>query len=284
MTDEVSRTKEIAARAMRFALGPAFSPAKNAWDTLRSIPWKELCTGSFSQDDMAAMNLVLDPRSCLGRVALMIAVVEKYFPELMPQVRCAEVTSDFFRGLMLKQWGTVYSPDNLPPEGWVEELLMYEEPHAILVIDGRQDDRQFDPLFCVYAEKANCPVDDLAHPAVCEFSPWEAVTTFRLVSEAFWESKPAEQLRLLREADSICPGTCLVMHNMVGPLMLLCSEGDAAKGEEAQRLLERICDLSPNVRALTCLRHFFGPSHQARDGYDPYLLALLEAVTWRSVL
>jgi len=266
---EVNKTKDIAAEVMLRTLGPGFLPLETIWKTLGCIHWNHLCTGNFSQQDIAVMNLALDPHSCLGRIALSISLIEKYFPELTPEVRCAEVTSDFFRAQMLRQWSERYSSQKLPPEGWLEELLMYEEPHAILTIGGQQ----FDPLFCLFAGGIRYPGEEMVHPAVQEFSSWEAVTAFRLVSKANLLTNIEQKVDLLRKANSVCPGTCLVWQNLIGPLMLIGGEDDIS---ESKLLLTGLCDVAPSIRSLMSLRLCFGETHHATSEYDEHLFSLLE--------
>ena len=273
MTNEIGKTKQIAAEAMLRILGPGFLPLETVWKTLSCISWNDLCTENFTQPDIAVMNLALDPHCCLGRITLAIDLIEKHFPELMPQVRCAEVTRDFFRAQMLRQWSERYSRQNPPLDDWLEELLMYEEPHAILTIGGRQ----FDPLFCLLAGGIRYPDETMAHPAVREFSPWEAATAFRLVSNAYLLTSTEQKINLLRQADSICPGTCLVRQNLIGQLLL------CGGGEIAEQLLTELCDIAPSVRSLMMLRTCFGPTHPAAGEYDEFLFTLLETAVNRSM-
>lgn len=261
-TDTENRTesvKEMAMHVLARTLGKKFSPKKNIWETLKSVPWAEMCTGNFTQAELVLMNMVLDPKSCLGRVALMIALVEKYFPEIMPEVRCAEVKSDLFRKIMLEQWGTIYSERKLPPKSWFSELLMYEEPHSVLSVGGRQ----FDPLFCIYSESTDYPLDDLAHPAVIEFSPWEAIASFRMVSESFifMDDQIQSRIKMLEDAERVCSGTLLVKQNLFSSLLLQ----DEVEHNKVTGLLIELCKESPNARGFFVLEKFFGKSLPSRE-------------------
>ena len=272
----VGTAKEKAALMAERTLGSTFLPKDDLWDTLSSVSWTKLCTGSYSQHDLAEMNLELDPRSCLGRLALMVYLVERYFPSLMSLVRCAEVRRDFFRQLMLKQWGPTYDSGRLPPESWLMELLMYEDPHSIMSVGGRQ----CDPLFYAYAEVDGLPVGGMAHPSVHEFSPWEAIVAFQMVAEASLLTDPVQAVAILREAEKVCPGTCLVRQNIVGQLVLLDGLDDI---ETARQVILWLCNTTTNARVLLASEMFFGQSHPAKNAYDPCLWSLLVAAIGRSL-
>lgn len=275
-TCTVDTVKVIARQVAEAIIGPAFKPRSTLESTLQMIPWKELCAGNFSQPEMAELNLRLDPRSCLGRTALMVHISRTYFPDDFPKTRVAEVRSDFFRRLLLNQWGPLFHKDNLPPESWLAEILMYEEPHAIMVTNGRQ----FDPLFYVYSDETRCRTDFLRHPAVREFSPWEAITAFWMVSKAYQIQDAQKRLDLLGEAEIICPDTCLVRQFMVEPILSL----DKINGENRARLIVRdLCHQSPSVRQLFVLETLFGEEHNAKSTYGPDLWPLLEGHLLRRI-
>lgn len=271
-TQLVEETREIARGVFEQHYG-SMLPRSTPLNTLFSLNWEDLCDGDFGQGDMARMNLGLDPRSCLGRSALAVTIIERFFPEA--EVKCAEVAQDMFRELLLQQWGKIYNTRNWPPDSWLEELLMYEEPHSIVMVDGKQ----FDPLFCVYAQRANCSVENLFHPGVIEFPAWEEIAAARMVSEAWLEPNPETKLEVLRAANEICPRTIIVRQNIVQPLL---STGRDEDFLEAWKITRALCDESPNVRGLMVLEDVFGEVGSRKNEYTRDLWAMLVSCVRRS--
>ncbi len=165
---------------------------------LNQVRWNIPMGQPMDQRTVADMNITLSPKSCLGRVALAAALVEKYFKSA--ELRYGEVWQDGLRDEMLLLYKE--NPEDITI---LEEVLIYEEPHAVLVCNGVQ----FDPIFTFIGR-------NLRHPVVQEFPVWEAIASSRFVSRAWMAEDMEEKSRNLSEAEKICPGTTLVMENLLG--------------------------------------------------------------------
>jgi hypothetical protein len=175
-------------------------------ETLRTIRFPVLIEQEMGQLEMAKANLGLRSISCLGRAAAAAAVVEKHFPEA--NVQMAEVRTDYLAGLMLNMLAD--DPDKRHDPPFMRELLMYEEPHMAVSVNGEQ----FEPLSAQFGS-------DIRHPKVKLFPVWEAVAASVTVSYAWLEPDPQTRLNILEYAEKLCPGTTLVAENMCEPLEVL---------------------------------------------------------------
>jgi hypothetical protein len=106
----------------------------NVLDALCQLQFAEASQGV--ELDFATLNLTLDPLGCLGRTTVAAAYVERYFPETSSMA--GDVIDDFFWEILSHN-----RIQNIQEkQGYLEEILMYEDPHTILLVD----DQQFDPL------------------------------------------------------------------------------------------------------------------------------------------
>ncbi len=221
-----------------------FLPNETVEETLENFPWEPFLGGTHSQEDLCRLNVVIDPKSCLGRVAICFAIIDRFFPTEVEKYQYGEVTVDWFWLVLMNQWKNHYSSDGRElPDGWIDELLMYEEPHGIIVSDHAY---QFEPLSIMTGPQ------NVWHPGASTFSPWSAITSALVVSHAILEQDPQEKIRILDEAEEICPNTCLVKQNRVEPLILL------NRYDEAKNYLNEVIALRPNSRSFFVLESFFG--------------------------
>lgn len=244
----------------------AFEPLtveETAVDTLRKFPWGELLRGSYDQNKLVRLNLDLDPHGCLGRAALCCAIVEQYFrPHMSRALEYAEICDDWFHYQLMKQWKSVYKSGKVtPPETWLDELLMYEEPHGIILIHGEQ----IEPLASLF------PDQDVQHFGFYRFPAWEAVTSAMVVSQALSVSDPTQRLDLLSKAELLCPETFLVAQARVQPLVEL------DRMDEALKTLHRLTKMRSTARVFFVLEEVFSEKHpMSMPKYGPDLWGLLK--------
>ena len=205
---EISEIKKIAGQRTSTL---HYEPGKTTLETLRSIRF-EIPTDCdlFTQKEIAEQNIALDQASCLGRVAQSLAIVEKHHPE--SNIKVGEVVDDYFRSIMLP-----YLPHESHDDTFMQELLMYEEPHSVLVVDGMQ----FDPL------STKPGFENIVHPEIRSHSSWESILADMLVSQSHLTDDTKEKTDLLHEAERICPGLLVVAENMAG-LLIMFGKIDAA--------------------------------------------------------
>ncbi len=197
---------------------------------LRNVQWKIPQGESISNEVMGKWNLELDERGCLGRLAKAAVLVERFFPET--EFYAGEVLEDFFRNEVLK---ILHSTPN-PPDALFSDILIYEEPHSVILIDGQQ----FDPISCVVERGGD-------HPRVKQCSLWEHVASSFLVSIANMISNPFKKLDTLKEAGKISPESPLVMENSLHPLV------DTGNLAEAIKVLKVVTQERPTARSLFVL-------------------------------
>lgn len=241
---EMIKINDVKAKAIEVleTLTPNFLPKEDIKSTLESYPWPDVVGDNTTQEELSQINQELNPRSCLGRAALSFAILEKYFKGQADQFEYGEVLEDWFWNTLMTQWRTYYEPKSIPlPEGWVNELLTYEEPHAVMV--GRND-FQFEPLSTLIKK-------EVRHPKTNSYPIWPAITSAFIVSEAISEKDPMNKLKLLEDAEKICPNTALVKQNRIEPLILL------GRDEEARSILKEIIAIKPNSRAFFMLETLF---------------------------
>jgi hypothetical protein len=226
---------------------------------LRNYPWDFAKGTRVDQRTLAEWNLELDGRSCLGRVAQAAALLEFQFSNVV--IGYAEVLSDHLKADMLAQvHKSLPSEPELRSE-WLQEVLLYEEPHAVVLVDGVQ----FDPLSTIYPAI-------ICHPKVQEHRLWDAIASAMTVSKALLEQDPARKWEILEEAERICPGTTLVAENRSGALILLGRE------DEAAALLKELLIKRPCARTLFCLWLLTNAGEYRRRidlEYTPYMFEIL---------
>src|SRR6056297_171049 len=190
------RLRDLAcSKSKQFGFEVKDTPEKTLWSINFNVPYQDF----VDQQEMAQANLELDGKSCLGRVAQAAAIVENYFPDT--DLQLAEVRKDRLAEMMLGMLAE--SPEKKYDPSFISELLMYEEPHMVLLVDGRQ----FEPLSLQLGQ-------DIQHPRIEVFPVWEGITASSLTSYAWLEREAESKLEILQEAEKLCPGTTLVSENM----------------------------------------------------------------------
>jgi hypothetical protein len=216
-----------------------------------NIPGSE--SGAISQEQIARWNQELDERSCLGRLAKAAVLIGQNFPD--SSIMAANVMEDFLRNIMLEMIGK----ENHPPLSMLEEILLYEEPHAVIQVDGAQ----FDPI-------SKFMLADIVHPKVELHPIWEHITCSLLVSKSNLTENPLEKMNILDQADEICPDTTLVMENKIFPLMLL------GKSDEAIRLMLKVVKRRPTARALFVISELTGDAQYRQRLMREYPSGIIE--------
>ncbi len=176
-------------------------------ETLKTIDFNVIPQNSVNdQKELALNNLELNKATCLGKVALSAALLEKHFSNI--KLEAGEVLQDWFANEMLSMLSLDPTKKNDP--SFMGELLMYEEPHIILLIDGVQ----FEPL-------SNHMKLEVKHPVIKLFPIWDAITSSVLVSRAWLLNNLEEKLNHLNQAEKLCPKSILVNENKCELLELL---------------------------------------------------------------
>ena len=170
-----------------------FKRIQNPTVYLRMFPWEKIIPvdADISQEDFSDLNENFDPRGCVGRITLAMYLLEKYFPDEEYQV--GEVVSDDLASRMQRAIKFESDPKKRFEMG--NELLMYEEPHAILVLENTQ----FDPLVRF--------IQDINHPKVKVYDqdPWEIITAFDMTNQAVKEEHFVARDILLQLPDLFWP-------------------------------------------------------------------------------
>ncbi len=219
--------------------------------TLAASPWKELIQNEPAHSELATLNFELNPRGCLGRVALCFAIIERFFLTDFERFKYGEVNIDWFWVTLMNQWKNHYSLKSTPvPESWVTELLTYEDPHGIVV---GKNAYQFEPLSSMMEDQK------IWHVGVSTFDPWPAITSALIVSQVIVTNDLDEKMRLLGEAEKICPNTCIVKQNRIEPLIML------GRDDEAMQVLRELVSRRPSARLFFILETLFGEKHQICD-------------------
>jgi hypothetical protein len=219
--------QEIHKIAHRQIAGKYYGNHKDALTLLRNFPFYFSTELNLDQRQIALFNINLDGRGCLGKVAQAGAVVEKEFPEA--KIQFGEVLEDFFCNILLDMLKK--NPDQ--SDSFFEELLMYEEPHSVLLFNGRQ----FEPLSIPFQQ-------DISHPKIKAFPFWEAVTASRMISEAWLEENPYRKIEILVEAGKICPEMVAIKENLSSYFILIDRERYAID------LAEETLAIRPNARTM----------------------------------
>lgn len=153
-------------------------------ETLRNIVW-DIPEGDIPQEKLIKWNLKLDTRSCLGRVAVCVLIVEKFFPD--HKVMVAEIISSGLTEYMLQ------IPILKRTNEHMIATLLYEEPQIIITVNGIQ----YDPL--------SNQVTWLKHPKIQEFPAWEAIKAWYLSSKCLALKNYYYQINQLLKIKRICP-------------------------------------------------------------------------------
>lgn len=201
-------------------------------ETLRTIDFQIERSSTMDQAQVAFWNQNLDKKGCLGRVALAAAIVEKHFPDA--KLEAGEVWQDWLAAVMLSMLKE--KPERRFDPSFMQELLMYEDPHLVLIVDGVQ----FEPLSLELGM-------DIIHPRVQAFPIWEAIAASILVSQAWMANDPSEKILILKEAERVCPGMAVTRENICEPLEM---QGQI---DQVIDVLKWVLGRRPTARALYAL-------------------------------
>ena len=204
---------------------------------LYSLSWNMPSGPAFSQKEMSQMNLDFDERGCLGRAIKAAVLAEKYFPH--ETIFYGEVLEDFFRNLMI----TNARPQNWQDESYLEEIIQYEEPHAVIM----WGDYQFDALFKLIHPYP----ENLKHPKVGKREVWPALYSSYLIShansalEVYKNTGNLEEYRrVIQEAKNACPELSLVQEHQAILFFLL------DRLDEAQKIAVKISEQRKDAKTL----------------------------------
>lgn len=201
--------------------------------TLTNIVWPE-SKSRYTQLEVRQANFELNPTFCFGRAAVCLAVMEKYFSQYKTEL--AEVLEDGLAKLLLDQM-----PTN-PETSYLEEILMYEDPHSIVIIAGAQ----FDPIIVQHNL-------GIKHPRVNILPGWETILTEYYLSLYNNTDKLAEKIFYHAKAEKLCPKIVNIKENKI-ELMVSLGKSDA----EIIALMKTILEIRPTARLLYSLHHFTG--------------------------
>lgn len=173
--------------------------ASTPLELLNSIKWPDVKDArDLTQSTYIKWNLELDPRGCLGRVAVAGCIVQEHFPQTT--IRFVEIYEDYFRNMLLLDL-----PQNDTDPTFIGELLMYEEPHYALLINGEQ----YEPLSSTLEL-------NIVHPKIGDgHSFWEAVVAGYLVSLANNPDNGEFRDTILQDAENVCSGLLVVKENEI---------------------------------------------------------------------
>ncbi len=198
---------------------------------LQEFPWETDHDPAIDSLPEAELDLELNIRSCLGRIAHAGAFVGLHFP--MTETCYAEVLVDAQAQATLAKVHHGSPRDLDDVKELLQAVLIYEMPHAVLVLDKVQ----FDPLWTISPVETN-------HPKVKTYPIWEAVASAVMVSKAWLEEVPERKLMLLEEAEKLCPGTALVVEDKIQTLVEL------GRTEEVIHLLKDLLVKRPTAKTL----------------------------------
>ncbi len=175
----------------------------NPIDFLYSLDWDISNELAFSEVKVACMNVDFNQGGCFGKSLRAAVLAEQFFPN--EELFLGEVYEDFLRRLLVKG----ASKENWKDVSYLDEILMYENPHTIIV----HGDRQFDPLF----QALLFPRDLMSHPSVGKLPLWSGLYCSYLVSEAFIARTRSikETFKILLTASAICPEMVLIKENLI---------------------------------------------------------------------
>lgn len=204
--------------------------SNNPIESLLALDWNVAISDEpIDQAVLLQANLTLEPTYCLGRAARAAAFVEKWFPNA--NLQYAEVLEDSLRNMMLD----IIKQEPLQ-ESMLTELLTYEDPHAVIVVDGVQ----FDPI----SVQLGMPV---VHPKIGCHQVWQGFTSDWLVENAKLATDQAEKLDLLDKAEYVCPDTAYLAEAKAVICMAM------GKMTEAEYNLNKALEMRPTARSLFAL-------------------------------
>lgn len=235
METQVDVVKSQATRILSSRVSGAKNMAyefDNPIDFLKEYPWADIIpvNKQFTQEELRSLNAVFDPRSCFGRIVLALLLVEKYF--IGHSVQLAEVLQD---ELALRMMRLLEHEDD--PKKRMEiskELLMYEEPHLVIVVDGQQ----FDPLSAL--------VGNIKHPKVLRHDPWSTVVASQLLDVALDSADLEVRLTHLKRVNEMCPNLVFIKENLAAVKLL-------AEDPDYLNYLHEVIQIRPNARLLYML-------------------------------
>lgn len=205
-------------------------------EALMALDWKfGVGDEPIDQTELMKINLALGPEFCLGRSARAAAFVDKWFPGT--KVQYAEVLSDALRNILLED-----IENHKHDLSYLNEILMYEEPHSVVVVDGRQ----FDPIskqlgWEVIHPKINC----------CEV--WAGLTSHWLLSKAQGSVCLVEKSSLISQAEELWPEQSFLLETKA---LMYSDREEFDKSIEYLRMVE---PLRPHARQLVTLDRLGDP-------------------------
>lgn len=211
-----------------------YEVGKTALETLKMIKFNiPVGCNLFTQREIAEQNIVLDQVSCLGRVAQSVAIVEKHHSGC--NIEVAEVLEDYFQSIMMRELAN--DSKKSYDDTFIQELLLYEEPHSVLVVNGVQ----FDPISVMF------DADDIVHAKIMSNSSWKSICACVLVAQSHLVDSVQSKMDILVEAERLCPGLLVVAENMIGAHIML---GDV---DEAMKMLNQLLTTRTSARTLYCI-------------------------------
>lgn len=225
-------------------------------ESLSALDWDvQVSDEPIDQKQLLQININLEPTYCLGRAARAAAFVEKWFPK--SELQYAEVLEDSLRNTMLD----VIKQEPLQ-ESMLIELLSYEDPHAVIVVDGVQ----FDPI----SVQLGMPV---VHPKIGVHEVWRGFTADWLIENAKFAETPSEKLGFLYQAEQMCPDTAYRFEAIAAIFI-----AGAGLSSFAKFNLQRAMALRPTARGLFTLSLMGDVESKVRfhEIYPAELFRLLE--------
>lgn len=196
-------------------------------ESLLALDWNIMVSDEpINQAAVMEANLKLETTFCLGRAAMAAAFVESWFPNC--KLQYGEVLEDMLRNIMLE------SLSNPPLESELLELLSYEDPHAVIIID----DVQFDPL------SAQLGIE-IIHPKIRVHPTWNGFASNWLVEKSKFSINPMQKVTYLVQAEDICSGTSYAAEHR----LYMCMN---TLGQERyiDREFEQVLEMRPTARTL----------------------------------
>lgn len=230
-----------------------YTPDHTAMGTLRKFPWITPIDQFPDHDTNQGWNLELDPRSCLTKAALGVALMEKHFPNC--EIELGEVLDDGFRRVMLERIRQAGLPtDPKIRTEWLVELLVYEEPHVVLFVNSRQ----FDPAWVTAGR-------DFQHGDVRKHPSWQFVAAARTIAQIKLSTPAEERLQLLDQADALCPNVIAFLEQRAVALFM------QERNDESASLMAQCLQKRTTARGLFMM--------WLATGDNMYRLVLQEAYT-----
>ena len=225
--------EKIKALAHKKSFELSYKAKKTPLETLKTIQFDfQPNSILIDQRKTAIQNIQLDQSSCLGKAAQAAAIVERYHSNCTVQI--AEVLQDYLQSIMMQK--LIDNPENAYDASFMQELLLYEEPHSILTVNGIQ----FDPLSAIFGS-------DIVHPKIQIFHTWQSIAASVTIAESHLVDDPTKKLKILHKAENICPESIVVMENKVGAYILL---GDI---DQALRYFALLLEKRPCARTIYCM-------------------------------